>query len=167
MLLEDQLKGLGPLLEEVRGKRVLDLGCAEGLIARHLLEVGGAQSVHGVELMAHSVEVARHQCSGLNAKFEQADLNTAVVSVDAGWDIVLMLAVLHKLKEPARIARVFASGASLAVVRLPPERAPLIVDRRSGNVPVDIQTAMARAGMHLEEVTQGHYDEWTGYFRRR
>jgi 16S rRNA G966 N2-methylase RsmD len=44
-VLEEQLRGLEPMLSEVKGKTVLDIGCAEGLIAREVLERGAAKVI--------------------------------------------------------------------------------------------------------------------------
>ena len=80
---------------------------------------------------------------------------------------MLALAIFHKLKDPARAARIAAERAgSLCVVRLPPQTAPVVVDARSGHVPHDIEAAMRQGGLRLAEVHRGHLDEWVGYFRR-
>lgn len=161
--LADQLKGLGPALSEAQGKTVLDLGCAEGLIAREFA-LAGAVSVHGLEMRAEAVTVARNVCRGRACTFEAWDLNQPPVCEPA--DIALMLAILHKLRQPAvLLGRVIEHvKPQLMVIRLP---GPVIRDRRSGMVPFDVPDFCCNAGYGFERLLRGHFDEWVGYFRRK
>lgn len=167
---EQQLKGLGPLFDEVSGKTVLDLGCAEGMIARELI-TRGASFVQGMEGNRAFVDRAEQVLDGVRGGVLHCDLNGiwAMPSHADGdrWDVVLMLAVLHKLREPGTTLRYVAQHQpGLIVVRLPPETAPVIVDSRSGNRPYNVQADLETHGYALEQVTRGHFDEWCGYFRR-
>lgn len=166
--LKQQLMGLGRLMREVRDKSVLDVGCAEGLIA---LECAPrAKTVLGIEIRADAVEAAialgRTHRPRLNWWFEQADANTYTPPQD--YDVVLMLAILHKLKDPsAACARFAAHALDLVVIRLPPAHAPVVIDPRSGNTPHDIGRTMERCGFHIEyQDFDGPFGEWVGYYRR-
>jgi 2-polyprenyl-3-methyl-5-hydroxy-6-metoxy-1,4-benzoquinol methylase len=166
--LEDQLKGL----EHIRFKdqSVLDLGCAEGLIARHALEQGAAL-VHGLDIVPVQVLEAQRQCAGLRAMFLRRDLN--VFAPDDEWmllrryDVVLMLAILHKLQRPLELLRaVLTLRPNLCVVRLPPGDG-VILDPRSHLVPYNVPQFFERRDYKLERTTTGHFDEWVGYFSPR
>jgi SAM-dependent methyltransferase len=165
--LEEQLKGLGPLLDEVRGARVLELGCAEGLLLRHCMEQGALEA-YGFEVVWEAVEEANLQLAAwpFRAGVWQHDLNQPYDGCrDA--DIVLLLAILHKLREPgATLRQVARHQPALIVVRLPPATAPVIVDARSGHRPCNVQANLELHGYVLEQVTRGHFDEWCGYFRK-
>lgn len=162
--LEQQLLGLLPLLQSVEDKTVLDVGCAEGLISLALADAG-AKYVHGIEMRADFVDVARSLRGPRSVEFTHADANE--YKPQRRYDIVIMLAVLHKLRDPTAACLRFADAAiSSCVIRLPPERAPIIVDNRSGNRPHDIEYAMKRAGFQLVDVTRSHFNEWCGYFSR-
>jgi SAM-dependent methyltransferase len=162
--LEQQLKGLQPLLASAEDKTILDVGCAEGLISLALADAG-ARYVHGIEMRPDFVDVARSLRGPRPAEFTCADANE--YKPQRRYDIVIMLAVLHKLRDPTAACMRFADAAThCCVIRLPPEKAPLIVDNRSGNRPHDIQYAMQRAGFKLSTVTRSHFDEWCGYFWR-
>lgn len=160
--LQDQLKGLESI--QWSGKTVLDLGCAEGLIAKHAA-LCGAAGVTGVEIVPGHVEVAKRLCDCLPCAFECADLNAW--STDEKFDIVLMLAILHKLRDPtAALAGFIASARELVVMRLPPKKAPwMIVDSRSGNQPHNMMAAMTGHGWKLVDEKRGHFDEWVGMWR--
>ena len=159
-----QLTGLDPLLERVKGCTVLDVGCAEGLISMHLAD-HGATSTYGIEIVDGHVHVARELRGRRICNFDVEDANH--YKPMHRYDIVLMLAVLHKLRDPTAACRRFAAAArELVVIRLPPKHAPKIIDERSGNVPHDIGATMHREGFVLAEVTTGHLDEWTGFFER-
>ena len=74
--IDQQLLGLDPLFDEVKGKTVLDIGCAEGLISLHLCTKFKAKSVHGVEIIASHVAVANSlRGENSNCTFERADAN--------------------------------------------------------------------------------------------
>ena len=161
--LEMQLLGLDPLLDEAKGVTVLDIGCAEGLVSMEMARRGA--QVTGIEIVPGHIEVAKRLRGALPCRFEVADAN--VYEPDEPYDIVLMLAVLHKLRDPSRaLARFAKATKTLAVIRLPPEHAPAIVDKRSGGVKHDTAAVMAWYGFHLERVTRGSFAEHTAYWRR-
>lgn len=164
--LKQQLKGLGELQERVAGKTVLDIGCAEGLISIQLID-RGAIAVHGIEMRADYVDDGNRLRGDRACMFECANANewTPVRQ----YDIVLMLAVLHKLKNPAEACMKFAQAArELVVIRLPPKRAPLVLDERSNMQPFDIAEVMRHAGFILgTHGLIGPHKEWMGYYERR
>lgn len=164
--LEQQLTGLELLFAEIDGKTVLDAGCAEGLISIELASKG-ASSCHGIDSVARHIEAAWAHAQGVPCSFELADLNRLDLRALQPADIVLMLAVLHKLQDPSRVcAGLAALARDLCVIRLPPS-GPVIRDRRSNFVPHDIDVVMTDAGFDLEALDVGHLDEWVGYYRRR
>jgi trans-aconitate methyltransferase len=156
--------GLGDLLDRVRGKTVLDVGCAEGLISMHFVD-RGAVAVHGVEIVVEHVEVANKLRGDRACTFEVADANTYALARD--YDIVVMLAVLHKLRDPsAACKRFIAAAREMVVLRLPPASAPTVIDARSGGVPHHIGTVMIDNGFMLKNAQLGHLGEWVGYYER-
>jgi SAM-dependent methyltransferase len=172
----EQLKGLEPLLEEitrgvriwngVRAPSVLDLGCAEGLISKACV-AAGAERVMGLDGNPEFIKLAYRLGLDIHrASFAVKDLNDSPdYSYDS--DIVLMLAILHKLRDPGKMLRDWSPFAGrLILVRLPPATAPVIIDKRSNNIPCDVQAILEELGFDLEQVTRGHFDEWCGYFRR-
>jgi SAM-dependent methyltransferase len=163
--IDQQMKGLDRLPKITKGKTVLDIGCAEGLISLRVSALG-ARAVHGVEIVKAHVEVARalvgpHE----NISFEVGDAN--VWEPHDGFDVTLMLAVLHKLRNPTDAARRFAHVTrEWCIVRLPPETAPVVLDDRSGRQPHDIEAALRDEGFRLDDITTSHFGEWCGWFRR-
>lgn len=164
--LDQQMTGLDLLLAEVAGKTILDAGCAEGLIS-HELARRGAKFCTGLEIVPGHVEVARELAGDLPCWFEVANLNEYDVSKCGPVDVVLMLAILHKLKNPSAVCAALAGLAlDLCVIRLPPSGL-VIVDARSNNEPHDIGLVMDACGFYLEGTVAGPFDEYLGYFRRR
>ena len=163
--LEDQLKGLDWLLENCAGRTVLDVGCAEGLISIELAK-RGAIALHGVEIVGKHLTVARELAGDLPVTFENADGN--VWHPTRQYDIVLLLSIVHKFKDPSERAAVFARAcADILVFRTPPKFAPAIVDWRSGNALHDIATVFAREGFTLQfGAHNGPFGEWVGIYRR-
>jgi 2-polyprenyl-3-methyl-5-hydroxy-6-metoxy-1,4-benzoquinol methylase len=105
-----QLVGLARALEACRGKTVLDLGCAEGAIALEFARAG-ATRILGVEVVAEHLEVARRLCAGYPCEFRHEDLNRTRLAEGEQFDVVLALAIIHKLKHPAERLRYFAALA--------------------------------------------------------
>lgn len=163
--LAQQLMGLDPLFAECTGKTVLDIGCAEGLISIELAKAG-SRAVHGVEIVKAHVEVGNKLRRDSPVTFEVQDANDWTPKRE--YDIVIALALLHKLRNPtAACARFAAHCKDLMVLRLPPLHAPTIVDERSNSEPHHIGVTMERCGFVLErEARDGPFNEWLGYYRR-
>jgi SAM-dependent methyltransferase len=108
--LDARLQGLEPVLKRCAGEKVLDLGAADGLIARTFLEHGAAK-VYGVDLDAVRVARARAVCHAFaTALFARADLSKSdefVEDVNGGkgklFDIVLSLGIHHHLPVEHRL----------------------------------------------------------------
>lgn len=163
--LEDQLKGLDWLLANCFGKTVLDVGCAEGLLSIELAK-RGALAVHGVEIVADHVKVGQKLQGALPICFEVGDANTW--TPPRRYNIVIMLALLQKLRNPTEACHRLAAAASEAVVlRLPPANAPTIIDDRSGNNPHHTDRVMHKLGFKLyEENYDGHFGEYVAIWKR-
>jgi trans-aconitate methyltransferase len=161
--LDQQTKGLEHI--SFLGRTVLELGCAEGLMSKWMIDRGAA-SVTGIDVRSDFIEEARRQCAGLPCHFRVLDLNEEF-PVWGRYDIVMALAVLHKLRMPSVVAGTFAHAAGQTlVVRLPPKGAPYVTDPRSGNVPHNVETTILARGLKRAEVTEGPYAEWTATYRR-
>ncbi len=106
---EERLSGLQPLLDRASGMSIIDIGCAEGIVAREFLK-RGALKLHGFELDPRRVAVANSLCSDWpNASFRCADLSkwdefhkANEDLVDCAYDIVLYLGIQHHLPLPDR-----------------------------------------------------------------
>jgi 2-polyprenyl-3-methyl-5-hydroxy-6-metoxy-1,4-benzoquinol methylase len=164
--LAEQLTGLDAMLDEVRGQTVLDIGCAEGLIGMECVRRGAA-FVRGIERVAGHVDVANELRADMPCEFMVDDAN----DYDPGprtFDIVLLLAVLHKLRAPTESCyRLAAAARDLCVIRLGPNKSESIVDARSDCVTQNIGGAMVDLGFMMEKVVLGPKGEWTWYYRRQ
>lgn len=168
--LAEQLMGLDPMFAEVQGKSVLDLGAAEGLISIECARRGAA-SVRGLEIVSGHVDIARRLGRGLPCRFECADVAVmAKEEMEAGKtrpvDIVLALAILHKLRHPQTVAKYIAAIAGLAVVRYPEGSMGVIRDERSGFTAFDVPTFFRDRGFKIERSEHGPRGEYMHYFRR-
>lgn len=97
---EDQVADwFAPLkLDDIRGRRVLELGCGNGSLLVHVIRWSPAQ-LDGIDLGA-SVDSARANLAATGAQnwsVTQADLTTFT---SAGYDVAYSIGVLHHLKEP-------------------------------------------------------------------
>ena len=90
---------------DVRGKRVLDVGCASGGLTELLVE-GGA-SVVGIDLNPRLVERARERV-GERAEFRVVDISDPLPFGDSSFDVVTASLVLHYLADWGPPVREFA-----------------------------------------------------------
>jgi SAM-dependent methyltransferase len=164
--LAQQMLGLAPLLPMVTGKAVLDLGSAEGLIGLELLRAGAAL-VHGIELVPERVDLANQACRDYPALFVQGDLSD-LDQLDRGpflacYDVVLALAIMHKLAEPEQLlAAAIERALDLLVIRAE----PVFTDRRSGHRPIRVAETVRSSGFILLHETIGTFKEWTAIYQR-
>lgn len=102
---------------EVRGKRVLDVGCASGGLSEAFVERGA--SVVGVDLNPRLIERARGRL-GSRAEFRVADIAAPMPFLETGsFDVVAASLVLHYLADwgpPLReFARILRPGGVLLI----------------------------------------------------
>ncbi len=170
--LAEQMKGLAPAPREASGRTVWDLGCAEGLIAFEFMKTGA--TVEAIDCNGVLLEVAEAQRAQLpeeekaRVSFARADLREVLAEgLTASFDIVLALAVVHKLVEPEKALRYIARAArSLVVIRLPGGSTGKFKSKNHGT-PCDVNAAMPQHGFDLERTEQGPRDELVQYWRRR
>jgi SAM-dependent methyltransferase len=96
------LDRVGELVEKERPRRILEVGCGEGIVIRYLAgRVAGAR-IDGVELDAGALEQARRRCPG--ASLVRGDVCDLPVGTRT-YDLVVCLEVLEHLADPARALR--------------------------------------------------------------
>jgi SAM-dependent methyltransferase len=166
----DQAAGLEPAFATCAGKSVLDLGCAEGLLA-HEFARRGAREVHGLELVREHVAVARQLAAGLNCTFEVANLQEVVQSEPArGYDIVCALAVIHKIRDMKRALKWCArSAAELLLIRTGRKyESDHMVSKRDTKIAVNVPAVLKSEGFDLDQTVEGSekHHEGVQYWRR-
>jgi SAM-dependent methyltransferase len=91
---------------DVRGKRVLDAGCASGILAEMLVEREAA--VVGIDVNPRLIERARERLKG-RAELVIADISAPLPFLESGsFDIVVASLVLHYLADWRPTLREFA-----------------------------------------------------------
>lgn len=167
--LEEQMLGLDPALQESKSKSVLDLGCAEGLIALEFAKAG-AGSVFGCDYNARFIEMANDQLAlagPLPVTFQHMDVETLMQQPRQEYDIVLALAILHKLPDPALGVKFCAQVArSLIVIRLPIGSTGSIRSKHAKHMRCDIPKLLTGSGFVRESKEYGPRGEWVQYWRR-
>lgn len=162
--LEEQMRGVTPLLAEAAGKRVLDLGCAEGLIAFEFARAGAF--VYACDFNAQLVETAsRIKPKGLAIELEVKSVQN-LVREKRSFDVVLALAILHKLAQPRACMKwISGTGASLVAVRLPRNSTGFFRSKHRA-VPCNVNKTMTRLGYRLDKALPGPRGELVQHWRR-
>ena len=105
------------MLGDVRGRRVLDLGCGEGGYSRELALRGA--SIIGVDGSARLIEVARERAlaAGVEADFRCANANALESIPDSSLDLVLASMSLMDIEDYSgavwEVCRVLMAGGEL------------------------------------------------------
>ena len=144
-------------LGDLAGRRVLDLGCGEGYVARSLLK-SGVDSVHGVDISSEMIELAREACppdATERLRFETCDLSEGLELPPASFDDAIAVFLFNYLScdQTAGVLRtvnrlvrpggrfVFAvPHPSLAWVR--PHEAPFYFDAEGSNYQGAVDTTL-------------------------
>ena len=88
---------LQAMLPDLRGLRVLDLGCGLGYHCRWASEQGAA-SVTGLDISERMLTSARETCTGLPVEFRRADLETADFGTNE-YDLVFSSLAVHYIED--------------------------------------------------------------------
>ncbi len=106
------MQRFGVLPDQVRGKRILDLGCNNGAMLFQLSNYAPARGL-GIEYDVEKVELARRiaEFSGIeNLEFRVGDLDQMqAAEVGAPFDIVLCLAIEAHVKDTAHLYGLLAA----------------------------------------------------------
>jgi SAM-dependent methyltransferase len=161
--------GLNLIVQNVAGKNVLDLGCAEACIAARLVE-RGADRVDAVDanisLLATATEkYLRHISTGrLHLHFgtvEEIDRNDDLLD---WYDMVLLLSIVHKLSEPIEfLEKAMRFSADWLAVRLPIRGVNYTKARKK---PFDVLPVIQKDFDIVAEPMTCR-GEWLGIFRRK
>jgi SAM-dependent methyltransferase len=163
--LKEQMMGLKPVLAECKGKRVLDVGCAEGLIALEFAKAGAKVDAFDNNAgFAHTAITNSRRMRGA-VRVRCADMSNGC-PFKGRYDIVLALAVLHKaLNIPAAVAVLTGVCDDLMVIRLPYGSTGFLTAKHGGST-CDLLTEMPVHGFRLERTEPGPRDEVVQYWRR-
>lgn len=167
---DEQMRGLQPALEACKDKSVLDLGCAEGLIAREFARAGAV--VVGIELLADHCAVARRVCKGLPVEIIQSELKAHIDSnpEPVKFDIVLALGIAHKLHDPGSCIAFAAKSAKELVVFRGPGKKGMYWDgtlkAKFGSGQCHVPTIFKEAGFREGETLDSAHGERAQYWWR-
>lgn len=167
--LAEQMMGVEPALAEAKDKTVLDLGCAEGCIALEFAKAGA--TVLGWDYNADLIETARSELAKvgpLPVAFELARIERTLIDPERPqFDIVLALAVLHKLPDPQAGVRFCAETArELVVIRLPKGSTGFIRSKHHKHMGADIPEILHDYSFTLEQTLDGPRGELVMHWRR-
>lgn len=171
--IEEQMLGLDRALAEAKGKRVLDIGCAEAPISAAFARAGAVEVV-GIELLETHLQVARQVCKGLPVRFICAHLGDYMAQhpEPEQFDIVLALGIIHKLQDPnAPLIWAARAAKNLLCFRAPAkvERwgADYLVKSKFGDTTCNVPKTMREQGFTDEGIVPGVRGEGVQYFRRK
>ena len=134
-----RLKRFGILPEQVRGKRILDLGCNNGAMLFQLSNYGPARGL-GIEYDPEKVLLARRIAEFAaigQLEFRVGDLDRMqAAEVGGPFDIVLCLAIEAHVKDPAHLYELLAGVT----------RGRLYFEANSSTHPDDVRAKLQQVG---------------------
>lgn len=169
--IEEQMLGLGPALDECKGKTVLDLGCAEGALGREFVKAG-AVDVLGIEALESHLDVALQYCKDFMPpmRFVCAKLEKYMPAHEPPeqFDIVLNLGVAHKVRDPNTVMRwACRSARDLVCFRGCAAYWDGWFEAKRGGVRCHVPTVMGEQGFAFEKKIAGARGEAVEYWRRQ
>jgi 2-polyprenyl-3-methyl-5-hydroxy-6-metoxy-1,4-benzoquinol methylase len=168
---QEQLLGLEGIEQICAGKTVVDFGCAEACIAARMIECG-ANRVDALdcnaELLGAAMELyAEHVRSGalvLHHANLRDFLGERPADILTRYDVVLLLSIVHKMRNPLTFLRqAMAIAGDWVAVRLPKCGVNVTKD---GAQRFDVMPVL-RAEFDLVEEPATCRGEWLGIYRRR
>ena len=149
-LMDEFLETIGGFYDQVRPKRVLEVGCGEGHLLARLIRRREPKEALGTDVSAEIIDQARAAHDDLS--FEVADVSDLPYADDA-FDLVIACEVLEHLDRPEaaleNIARVAATDVIVSVPREPIWRVLNMMRGRYltdlGNTPGHVQHFSRRA----------------------
>ena len=138
---------LQTLLPDVAGRRVLDLGCGVGQLARHLAERGAAD-VLGVDVSERMLALARAEFAHPRVRYMHAAIEDLELP-PAQLDVVISVLAFHYVDDYAGLVRRIASWLAAGGVLVYSTEHPIYTARASdGWVPGE--GAARRAGWAID-----------------
>jgi len=170
--LEERL--LPPLLGDVRGLSIADIGCGTGRHSLRLAEQGG--HVTGVDFSNGMLDVARSRPGAEAVTFIEHDLGESLPLADASFDRVLCCLVAEHITDlPAfflELKRIVRPDGFILISDMHPAMMLKGIQARftdpktgrdtrpqsAGNQISDYVTAVARAGLHFDHISEHAVD---------
>ncbi len=105
-------------MADLKGKRVVDIGCGDGVYSMELLKAG-AREVVGLDAAENAVQCARKKAEGLEGiRFEAVDIYRLAVPEER-YDVAIVRGILHHLYEADRAVEVISRVADEIVILEP------------------------------------------------
>ena len=118
VLANERLTALTRSLVDLRGRRVIDVGCGDGTYTHELFGATAPAEMVGVDAAAEAIGLARDRygAAAPALRFEVADAG-ALPFAAARFDVAVVRGLLHHVAEPARaLAEVSRVAAEVCVI---------------------------------------------------
>lgn len=94
------------LFSDISGKRVLDIGSGGGALSQKLFSLG-AGYVHGIDISAKHISMARQMAVKGKLDFSNTDITSPV---DGSYDLICGIAILHHIEYREVLDRLYHSN---------------------------------------------------------
>lgn len=118
---------IAALLPDIRGQRVLDIGCGDGWFCR-LAAADGARSVLGIDASERMLQLARERTADERVRYERMFIEDLALE-PASVDVAVSILALHYVADVAPVLRsvataLTADGIAVLMFEHPIETAP-------------------------------------------
>jgi ubiquinone/menaquinone biosynthesis C-methylase UbiE len=91
-------------LADIRGARVLDVGCGDGVMTVSLYDRGRPVSIHAIDPAESAIDVARSRIQGRAIIYSVGDGYWLPFAADS-FDVAYLGAILHHVERPLDVIR--------------------------------------------------------------
>jgi len=94
------LNNISNLISSIEAINILDLGCGEGFVIKHLRDINSNLKFEGVDVNEAAVDLAKKINPGV--KFQKRDINALQYKADS-FDLVILIEVLEHLEDSGKV----------------------------------------------------------------
>jgi len=125
ILANRRLTDMTSVLADFSGKRVIDIGCGDGIYTVELHTLHKPASIHGIDPVASAIEIAQSRTAGQAITFSVENAYDLPFADDS-FDIAYLRGVLHHMDHPVKALSEAFRVAQVLVVIEPNGYSPIL-----------------------------------------
>jgi ubiquinone/menaquinone biosynthesis C-methylase UbiE len=113
------IPGVTELIPEIKDKNIIDIGCGQGVLCRHLAQLGA--TVKGIDASKKLIDIARNKSKHMrNVSYNMLSAEKLVGVPSAHYDVAISVLALQNMRDLesviAEVSRVLKKGGLFIIV---------------------------------------------------